>query len=196
MKTFLLTKNILFGILIGGAIATITSLIITNVYFLHAIDRGISEVTVNDLNNNISSKNLNINACILASQIVSEESYSYKSQRTNYSYYLPIVPSNWQIEDSIHAFLKLTGPELDQINEKDEALICFRFNGTLRNILWEGISDDVANTFSKKFKIDKNALLIEYGKPSNFPLYLWGFVFLISTYGFITIVIQKNKLKK
>lgn len=160
--------------------------------FLHCIDPGKKEMTVDELAaaKDFPTKNITITGYPLLHEYVSLEETNFRSRVTSYTYFVPVISANAKRGDALKCVMQITGKELDELiaREKQEELP-MKITTVIRNTLWEGLDDDIKEEFQKSFKIDNNeVLLVEYGLQSSFPLWLCGIVFFFAVMGSYMII--------
>jgi len=162
----------------------------------HYFDKGYVTTSIESFiaNPDLGTRNLTINGYLLDVG-VKETVTSSKSSSSHSSTYIPMVDSTWNEGDPIKVILEF--PSLSS-SGFDEVIQQTEFTGVIRDIWWEGMSDDNLDFLKEKYKLDfpEEPIMIEVtGTTENdsFIIWVWSgtMVFIL-----ILVIVVAVKMKK
>lgn len=165
----------------------------------HYLDFGFSKVPVSQLIDGSYSGSRNISVSgILLDQSLEETTTTTRngSTTTSVSEFIPIVDENWKEGDPVKVFLsfsKLTDSEYTDLFDKEAHL------GVIRNIAWEGMSNDQVKFFKDHYgmTVDKDPLLIEItNKTHNDEWVIFALTGCVVIIGVIFLIVAIRRRKR
>ncbi|MGZ3450393.1 MAG: hypothetical protein ACXVEF_12405 [Polyangiales bacterium] len=161
-------KNVEMMVLVGvlGIIPLILAIALLPM-LIHGLDSGKERVKLSQL---VKGKSLEShNLVISGGRVLTEKSLSVttvnkrngiETSRST-SYYVPLVPKDWDEGDPIKVVIKtkqLSNSEIAELEESDV------IPGVARDVLWEGLDSKQADWFKEKghLELSKDVILLEY----------------------------------
>lgn len=174
---------------------------IMTIFFLpgliHYFDSGHDNASIEDIisGKDLSSHNLTLTGIVLNQGMWEQTTTTNKgSTTTTEKNYFPLIPETWKEGDPLNLILETEG--MSQA-ETDEFVLKTSFNGTLRNVLWEGVADDQKEFFKSEYGLvmADNVVLFEVmdGQPDEYIPYVFGGVIAIFLIIFIILWFKYRK---
>lgn len=181
-------------------VAIILPLVMT-IFFIpglvHYFDNGHETVTIEDFisGKELSTRNLTLEGIVLNQGMWEQTTTTNKgSTTTTEKNYFPLISETWQEGQPLHVILETYG--MTQ-TETDEFVLKTSFNGTLRNVFWEGVAKDQREFFKSEYGLTMadNVVLFEVSdeKPDAYIPYVYGLVILIELIIFFIVWLKYRK---
>jgi hypothetical protein len=164
---------------------------------IHYFDSGHENAKIEDIisGKNFPTHNLTITGVVLNEGMWEKTTTTNKGNTTTTEKnYFPLISETWKEGEPLHVILESS--EMTQA-ETDEFVLKTSFNGTMRNVLWEGVAKDQREFFKSEYGLTMadNIVLFEVTdeKPDEYIPYVYGVVLLVELIIFFIVWLKYRK---
>lgn len=164
LKSFLLIPP---GLALLGALIAAPQIV-------HLMDRGSTQATVAQIAaGTLSSRNVTVTALAFSERGMSEVVTKKNSQASpKVSFFMPIADPGTDPEGTLVVVQAYYDEVTDAAERPDVPL---QLEGTVRDVLWEGLDGDMKESLSAIHPLSSNVKLLDLARSGKFDDTLWGY---------------------
>jgi hypothetical protein len=141
-------------------------------HIVHLLDRGSATGTVGQIaRGELPSRNVTVNALVHADRGV-RLAVQEKDKEAKVSFFMPICDQGSDQEPTQLVVHSYYNEVFDAVERPDEPM---RFEGTVRDVLWEGLDSETKELLAEAHPLAPNVKLLELSGTSRVDDWLWGY---------------------